>query len=202
MNKIIQDIGEFIFVENQPERADAIMVVGGSHPELAEIAADLWRKGYAPRIFIGGGVSIKTGKFPGPRTKSDIYNKEYSTEYEFYKDVLLKNGVPEDAILGENRSGFTRQNALFARETAVENGILIRKMLLVCKAFHARRSLMFYQSAFPEAEILVIPYAGFDITRENWYRSEYGVKRTLGELSRCGNQFDFSDIIRFLGENV
>jgi len=36
MNSIIKEIGQFIFVENIPEKADAIMVVGGSHPELGE----------------------------------------------------------------------------------------------------------------------------------------------------------------------
>lgn len=34
MNSIIKEIGKFIFVENIPEKPDAIMVVGGSHPEL------------------------------------------------------------------------------------------------------------------------------------------------------------------------
>ena len=34
LNRTIWDIGEFIFVEDRPETADAIMVVGGSYPEL------------------------------------------------------------------------------------------------------------------------------------------------------------------------
>jgi len=37
------------------------MIVGGSHPELAEKAAELWNDGYAPIIFASGGVSVKTG---------------------------------------------------------------------------------------------------------------------------------------------
>ena len=53
MNRIIQDISDFIFVENKPEKADIIFVAGGSFPEPAEIAADLWKEKYAPKIFIG-----------------------------------------------------------------------------------------------------------------------------------------------------
>ncbi|BCN30827.1 YdcF family protein [Anaeromicropila herbilytica] len=194
MNNIIKDIGDFIFIENKPENADAIMVVGGSFPELSEIAADLWKNNYAPYIFIGGGVSVKTGIFPGPRTKQEIYNKDYITEYDFYKDVLLMNGVPESAIVGENRSSFTRENALFAKNVADEKKMNLKKVLLICKAFHARRCLMFYQSAFPNVEFLVIPFEVYDLTKSNWFQSEYGIKRVLGELKRCGDQFTADDI--------
>lgn len=97
MNAILRDIGKFIFVENNPEKVDGIMVVGGSHPELGEKAAELWKNGYAPYVFIGGGVSIKSGTFPGPRSKADVYNKSYKTEYDFFTDVLLINGVPQSA---------------------------------------------------------------------------------------------------------
>lgn len=196
MHSIIQDITSFIFVEDQPERADAIMVVGGSYPEAAEIAADLWKRGYAPQVFIGGGVSIKSGKFPGPRSKQEIYCKDYRTEYEFYRDVLTLNGVPSSVILGEDRSGFTRENAVFAKQTADAHGITLNKVLLVCKAFHARRCLMLYQAAFPEVEFGLIPFNGFDVSKENWWQSEYGIQRVLGELRRCGEQFTPEDIQR------
>ena len=197
MYDIIKDIGDFVFVQDAPQRADAIMVVGGSYPEAAEIAAGLWKQGYAPYVFIGGGVSVKTGKFPGPRSKREIYCKDYRTEFDFYQDVLRINGVPDSAILGENRSGFTRENAQFARQVAQARGMSLKTVLLVCKAFHARRCLMFYQTEFPEVEFRMIPFDGFDISKENWYRSEYGIKRVLGELKRCGEQFTSEDIKRF-----
>ncbi len=194
MHSIIRDITSFVFVEDQPELADAIMVVGGSYPEAAEAAADLWKQGYAPYVLIGGGVSIKTGKFPGPRSKQEIYCKEYQTEFDFYQDVLQINGVPDEAVFGENRSGFTRENALFARQVAEEHGISLKKVLLICKAFHARRCLMFYQVAFPAVDFRVIPFDGFGISKENWYQSEYGIRRVLGELKRCGEQFTPEDM--------
>lgn len=78
MNRNIKAITDFIFVEDAPQKSDVIMIVGGSYPEAAEIAADLWKQGYADKIMIGGGVSIKTGKFPGSRSKQDIYNKTYT----------------------------------------------------------------------------------------------------------------------------
>jgi len=61
--------------------------------------------------------------------------------------------------------------------------------MICCKSFHARRCLMLYQLAFPEAEIYVVPVDCYGITRDNWYTQEYGIDRVLGELARCGNQF-------------
>lgn len=186
---IVGAISDFIFVENKPEKADAIMILGGSHPELGERAAQLWKSGYAPVVFASGGFSVKLGKFPGPKSKTDIYDRAYETEFDFFTDVLIKNGVSLAAIHGENKSTFTKENALFAREAAEAAGFSIQRAILVCKAFHARRSLMYYQMAFPDAAFLVCPVPAHGITKENWFRSDYGIERVMGELSRCGNQF-------------
>lgn len=67
-------------------------------------------------------------------------------------------------------------------------GIEIKNALIVCKAFHARRCLMLYQMAFPDVEIKVCPIHCYNITKDNWYKSEQGINRVLGELTRCGNQ--------------
>lgn len=189
-NRNIKSITDFIFVEDEPQKSDAIMVVGGSYPEAAEIAADLWKQGYAPKIMIGGGVSIKTGRFPGSRSKQDIYNKAYADECEFYTDVLLKNGVDKNAIYGENKSSFTKENALYAKKLAEERKLTVHKAILICKSFHARRCLMFYQMVFPSTDFYVKTFDGFGINKNNWYLSEYGIQRVLGELKRCGEQIN------------
>ena len=198
MNQIIQDISDFIFVSDTPEPADIILVAGGSYPEPAETAAQLYHQDYAPLILISGGVSITTGKFPGPKSKAKIYNGDYQTEYDFFMDVLQKNDVPESAIIGEKGSSFTGENAIYARQVVDEHQISVRKALLVCKAFHARRCLMAYQAAFPAVDILVIPVTGYDITKENWYQSELAINRVLGELRRIGDQFTVADINQFM----
>lgn len=197
MNKIIDDIGNFIFIENEPELSDIIFVVGGSHPESGEKAAELFHDGYAPLCFVGGGVSVKTGAFPGPKSKTDIYDKKYENEFDFYKDVLMKNGVDEKSIIGENKSSFTRENADFAKNACDKMQIKISRAILICKKFHARRAFMSFQSAFPNVTFFVVTVDAFDITKDNWYKTEYGVMRVLGELKRCGDQFDFNDISNF-----
>lgn len=188
-NRIITDISNYIFVSDEPEQADAIFLPGGSHPTPAEYAACLYQKGYARWLIPSGGISVKREKWPGVQAKADIYHGDYQSDCEFLTDVLVKNGVPASAIIGENQSGHTRDNAFLSRKLVDAKGIGIETALIVCKAFHARRCLMLYQMAFPEVTFKVCSVSCYNITKDNWFKTEQGVDRVLGELTRCGNQF-------------
>ena len=197
INRIITDISEFIFVSDTPRKVDAIFLPGGSHPEQPEYAAELYRQGYATKIIPSARGCVKQGKWPGVRSKADIYNGDYKTDCEFLTDALNKNGVPLEQIYGDNKSGHTRDNAYFSKKVADENGLSIRTAIIVCKAFHARRCLMLYSLAFPDTKFYVCPVACIGITKDNWYKTEQGIDRVLGELARCGNQF-VGDIKEYL----
>lgn len=190
INAMIAAITEFIFVRGTPKKSDAIFIPGGSFPELPEHAAKLYHTGFAPVLVPSGGLSVKLNKWTGVRSKKDIYNGDYQTDCAFYTDVLIKCGVPHASILQEDKSGFTKENATFSRKVCDENGLNIKRAIIVCKSFHARRCQMMYQLAFPDTELLICPIDCFGITRENWHTFEYGIDRVLGELSRCGNQMN------------
>lgn len=175
----IKKITDYIFVETEPSKADAIFVVGGSLPDAARLAADLYHRGFADTVIIGGKYSVKRNSFPLP---------EYETEYDFYKDILLKSDVREEGIYGERESGYTKQNAEFAKRVVDENGLMIRKALIVCKSFHAKRCQLLYQMYFPDVDFTVVTFDGFGISRENWYQTEYGRERVIGELKRIETQ--------------
>lgn len=189
-NRIITDISNYIFVSDAPLESDAIFLPGGGHAEPPEYAAGLYHKGYAKWLFPSGGVSVKRDKWGGVRSKADVYKGDYQTDCAFLTDVLQKNGVPAAVVIGEDKSGHTRDNAFFSRAAADQTGIRIRTALIVCKAYHARRCLMFYQLAFPDADIRVCPVHCYNVTKDNWYQSEKGIDLVLGELARCGNQFN------------
>ena len=194
---VINDIGNFIFVSDEPEKADVIFLPGGSHPAQPEYASELYHRGYAKWLIPSGGVSVKRDKWPGVRSKADIYNGDYRSDCEFFTDVLLKNGVPASAIIEEDQSGHTRDNAFLSRKIVDECDVAVKTAMIVCKAFHARRCLMLYQMAFPDVNIKVCPVHCYNITKDNWYQTEAGIDRVLGELARCGNQF-VGDIKQYL----
>lgn len=196
-NKIIDDITDFIFISDEPVRSDIIFLPGGSHPATPEYAAKLYHDGYAPLLMPSGGLSVKFDKWQGVKAKADIYDGDYHTDCEFFSDVLIKSGVPMSALVCENQSGHTRDNAFFSRRTSDEKNLEIKSGIIVCKSFHARRCLMLYQLAFPEARLVVCPVDVFGITRDNWFTFEKGTDRVLGELARCGGQFA-ADIKEYL----
>ena len=47
---------------------------------------------------------------------------------------------------------------------------------------------MYYQICFPDTELLIALRRG-KVTRENWYRTDFGRQRVMGELARLGTQF-------------
>ena len=118
----VNDITNYIFVSGEPCKVDSIFVVGGSLPIAAELAAKLYKDGFSKNIIIGGKYSIKRDSFSLP---------EYETEYDFYKDILITNGVNEADIYGEDRSEYTKHNAGISH-TAPE---LARKFKLAGKYF-------------------------------------------------------------------
>lgn len=187
--EFLGQIEDFIFVEDKPEKSDIIFVPGNGFSEMAEQAARLYREGYAPCVLPSGRYSITFGKFAGVQSKKETYNGTYQTEWEFLKDVLVKNGVPKEAVLKEDQATFTYENAIFSRRVTDQAGIHVKKAILCCKTYHARRSLMYYRLLYPDTQFLVCPACPDGITRENWRETEEGVEAVTGEVDRIVKQF-------------
>lgn len=188
-HRFIEQISEFIFAEDEPEKADIIFIPGNGYPQMAEKAAALYGENYASFVLPSGKYSITVGKFGGVLSGQERYNGNYRTEWDFLKDVLIKNHVPDEVILKEDQATFTWENARFSREVTDKAEIEIKKALLCCKNYHARRSLMYYQRAYPEVEFRVCPCCVDGVTKENWMNSEEGIQSVLGEVQRIVTQF-------------
>ena len=106
--------------------------------------------------------------------------------------ILTENGVPEHAILREDEATYTYQNAIFSRRRTDAMKLTVSRGIICCMPVHARRAKMYYETLFPEAQLLVCPAPGAAVTRETWLQSEAGIDAVLGELSRCGGQFPHS----------
>ncbi|WP_284644234.1 YdcF family protein [Paenibacillus silviterrae] len=168
-------ITQLIFVETDLEEADVILVPGGSHPQLMENAAALYHKGLAPLILPSGGSTKHVA----------------STEWEFLRDIALSLDVPEKAILKEDQARNTFENARLSWQVLQEAGIRPRKIILACKAGHSRRALLTYQTVFPkETEFFVAPVTDkTGITKDNWFRTEEGIRRVMTEVEKIGKYF-------------
>lgn len=187
--KTVEDITEYIFLEDEVKKADIIFIPGGSYAELGEKAAELWNKGYAPIILPSGKYSPSRGCFSGVSSKKELYSKSYDTEWAFFQDVLLENGVVKEAILREDNAEYTYQNAFKSREVTDKLGLKINKAIICCKSFHARRCYTYYEWAYPNVELIICPVDVQGISKSTWAQTEIGMDRVLGELTRSGSQF-------------
>lgn len=186
----INDISNFIFINDKLKKADIIFVPGNSEPDMAEKAAQLYKDGLAPLILPSGKYSNTKGYFDGANCKNDIYKGRYETEYEFLKDVLIKNDVSSSSILKEDRAQYTYQNALFSKEVTNRLGLEIKRCIICCKSYHARRCLMYYEKVYQSAEIIICPVDIDNITKENWYKTKKGIDTVIGEFKRCAEQIE------------
>lgn len=194
--RYIEDITKFIFINNEPIKADIIFIPGGLYAEIAETAAKLWKAKYAPIIMPSGKYSVKLGYFSKPLSKGEIYNKHYNTECEFLKDVLVQNGVDENAVLLEDEATNTYENAIYSKNVTDKLNLDIKKAIICCKSFHSRRCSMYYETLYPNTEFVVCATETEGINKENWFSTEHGIDTVMAEIERCGWQF--KDIIKNL----
>lgn len=184
-----KEITDFIFLEDAPQKADIIFVPGNGHAAPSERAAALYRSGFAPLVLPSGRYAIGSGGFKGQVSGSRIYEGLFDTEWAFMRHILTQNGVPESAILREDEATYTYQNAIYSRARTDAEGIAVKRGIICCMPVHARRAKMYYQTLYPDAELLVCPAEAAHVTRDNWTESEAGIDTVLGEMERCGSQF-------------
>ena len=189
--KFLRDITEFIFLEDLPEKADLIIVPGNTWPQPARRAAALYQAGMAPYIVVSGRYSKGQQTFAGAACEGDRYKGAYMTEADFLTDVLIREGVPETAVLQERKAEFTLENARYIRKLLEEKKMTVKKALICCQAFHARRCRMYFEYVFQDTDVefLMCPAVTQGISRCSWMESQKGLDTVLGELRRCGEQF-------------
>ena len=190
MRNNIEDITKFIFIKDEPEKADIIFIPGSSNWVLAEIAARLYKEGKAAKIMPSGMYFYQFGRFMNERVTDERYKGIYETEAEFLASVLIKNGVPKEDVIKEEKATNTYENAIFSKELLREMGLEIKSAIICPQAFHARRALMTYSHLFPDAKLYVVPTNTQNITADNWYSTDRGRQVVLGELRKCGEYFE------------
>jgi len=171
-----ESISDFIFMEDEMGKADVILVAGGSKPQLALRAAELYKAGYSDYIAISGGENTKIAPV---------------REYEFLSRIAKKAGVPSTAIIKEDRARNTVENAKFSYEACLKRGIDVKKAILVCKTTHSRRAYLTYKLNFPnDVEFLISPIIDDrNITKDNWIQDQTKIEKVMEEVEKIGKYF-------------
>ena len=77
--KFLNYFTDYIFVKDEPQKADVIFVPGNGYPQMAAHAAELWKEGFAPYVLPSGRYSTVLGHFAGVQDLAEQYGGNYET---------------------------------------------------------------------------------------------------------------------------
>ena len=123
----LQIIWNYLCLNQTPQQADVIVGFGNFNTDIARRAAQLYHQGYAPKILFTGGLGRNTeGLLPEP-------------EAVRFARVAMEWGVPKEDILLEDKSANTKENIEFTRQLLEKQGIPHDRILGVHQPFMERR---------------------------------------------------------------
>jgi uncharacterized SAM-binding protein YcdF (DUF218 family) len=132
-----------------PDRpqTDRVFVVLGADRVFHTV--QLWRQGSFAHIIISGG----SGTLSGEHGRSEAAQ---------LRQLLLQSGVPDSAIVLEEKARNTRENAVYTAQLLAQRPALAprQRLLLVTSAFHIRRATGCFQRAGISAMPFPASYTG------------------------------------------
>jgi uncharacterized SAM-binding protein YcdF (DUF218 family) len=152
-------------VNDAPEKADAIVVLGGGVECRPFAAARLYKEGFAPTILIMD-VDLNA------TDRMDLTKPEKSVT----RQILLRSGVPESAIetVGHQVSN-TYQESLGVKDWATQKGA--KRLLIATELFHTRRVRWLFHKQLKVAgiEVRLVAVAPPQYQATNWWQNEKGL---------------------------
>ncbi len=177
-----QQITDYIFLEAEPKPADLALVFGTkSYKKPLQSVEELYRHRLTETILLSGGDNRFTGR----------------NEAREMALNLIDMGVAMADMLIEDKSTNTLENVLYSRQLIEDELGLdrLKRMLVVVKNYHARRALMTLKRHFPAGvEFLPVTYNLFGFDRSNWFESEMGREKVMGEVERIKKYLAKGDI--------
>lgn len=169
-------VGRWLVVEDSLERARAIVVLSGLLPYRAMEAAEIYRRGWAPEVWL-----FKDD----PRGAEKAFARlgiHHISEQEYDQQVLERLGVPETAIriLDPPATNTASEAALIAGELRHQGGDCV---ILVTSPLHTRRAKAIWQRAVGNYPRAIFRYDSSEPSDpDHWWRATQDVEAVVHEL--------------------
>ena len=170
---ILTAAARYLSVHDPLRKADAIFVFGGDPDIRPYAAAELYRRGWAPRVLVPG---METGRLASAGLMP--------TQTELFVGVLKMEGVPDSAVRVLDLPGgtsSTTEDAEVLREWARRTNT--RRIIAVTTTYHTRRARFALRRALKGTEVEVVmhgaPTRGY--SERDWWRSESGLTTYFNE---------------------
>ena len=170
---LAQQLWDYHHTNQVPERSDCVLALGSHDLRVAERASELYLDGFAPLLIMSGGL----GNF----TK-DMWTEK---EADKFAAIALQKGVPENAILIENKSTNTGENILFTQKLLEEKGMYPQSFIVVQKPYMERRSYATFKKHWPDKKLIVTsPQISFKEYPTQEISMEKVINIMVGDLQR------------------
>jgi uncharacterized SAM-binding protein YcdF (DUF218 family) len=174
----LRGLGSFLVHEDPLEKADGIMILGGTMYERQLEAVDLYKDGWAPRLFLLREVS--------DWGEVELRNRgvKYLSVVDAQVDVMERLGVPRDRITILDRANSTAQEAGILRDVAEREKLA--KVIIVTSKQHTRRARLVINRRMREIGVKVIVRASrYDRANvDRWWSERATLRFTLFEMQR------------------
>ncbi|WP_201004117.1 YdcF family protein [Paenibacillus glycanilyticus] len=155
-------------------KGDVIFVFGSQKSLKYRVpeAINLYKQNRASRILFSGGHQWQG--------QSDV-------EAKMMKEEAIKQGIPEEHILIEPISKYTKENVLFSLELLDSSiGLTnVKRILIVTTAYHMRRCHLTMMTLLPNSiSYTFCPVNDESTRRDTWFTNEIGTARVREECKK------------------
>ena len=164
---ILNKAAKYLYCKDELKPADVIVVIPDSETGYSvDYGVKLFKEGWArkDRIILSGGVA--TWKY---------------TWASLMQEQALSLGVPRNAILLEEKSASTKENAVYTREIMKRHRYT--SLILVTAAYHSKRAKKTFKKIMgSEVSVLSAPVEESKFRFEDWWKRERDRKAVLIEF--------------------
>lgn len=175
---MLRQAGNWLVKDDLPQKADAILILMGSHGDRALMAADLWKENYAPQIIFV--ADYENGREFLTQRGIVLPNDAFIT-----KSILTQLEVPDSCILtlpGEAKSTFHEAEEI---KKYLSLHPKTDTLLLVTSKSHTRRAVMIFQNQLNELPfpvvIISIPSIYDNFNSKDWWKHRESAKQVFME---------------------
>jgi uncharacterized SAM-binding protein YcdF (DUF218 family) len=166
--------GQWLRGNEQPIKSNAILVLAGQ-PSRALYAAELYKNGYALKIYISRPVREQGFKL------LDELGIPFPKMEDIYREVLLKKGVLAEHIhFFGTASLSTVEEAEEAKKVFSSENC---KLIVVTSPFHVRRTQMIFRSTLKDCKLNVVgtPYEPYP---DKWWSNQDSARNIFLEVGK------------------
>ncbi|NDV28486.1 YdcF family protein [Desulfovibrio sp. JC010] len=148
--------------EDQLEKADAIVVLAGNYYRPI-YAAELYNKGYAPRLLISKPVVA-----PEKKAVKEL-GISFPFQWEIFEQILQKQGVKSgDYVFFGNANVSTIEEAEELKK-ALPSGI--KSLILVTSRLHTRRAGTIFRETLPPGIKICVVSTPYNPPKTEWWKN-------------------------------